>query len=305
MKIAMLTSRSGHHTHDRLKHAAKKRGHRLDIVNPLRCMMQIDDQGPRLYHEDRPLIGYDAVIPLLTPATAEFGMAVLRQFEYMGVVPLNPSNAVAQARDKFHALQALANCGVAVPTTVFAHERARAEEMVKMVGGAPAVIKLPEGRQGVGVVLAESMQSARSVIEAFRSTKQYVLAQRFVEEAKGSDIRVIVIDGSVVAAMKRTGRPGEFRSNLHCGGDPEPVEITPAEHALALRATHAAGLNVCGVDILRSNDGPLVIEVNSTPGLRGAEHASGQDIAGKMIGFLEKRLKTCRAAAPNIRTLAA
>ena len=304
MKIAMLTNRGGHHTQDRLQSTAGKRGHQLDVINPLRCTMDITQHGAGLFHEGRPLNGYDAVIPLLTPATAEFGMAVLRQFECMGAIALNPSKAVVRARDKLHSLQLLAQAGVAVPATAFAHERARAEEMVELVGGAPAVIKLPEGRQGVGVVLAESMQSARSMIEAFRSVKQYVLTQRFIEEAKGSDLRVIVIDGVVVAAMKRTGKPGEFRSNLHCGGDPEPVDISPAERALALRATRAVGLNVCGVDILRSKDGPLVIEVNSTPGLKGAEQASGQDVAGRMIEFLESSLFAQRVENPKIRSLA-
>lgn len=305
MKIAMLTNRNGHHTRDRLQWAAENRGHQLDAINPLRCSMAVAGQEPRLCLEGKPLTGYDAVIPLLTPTTAEFGMAVLRQLECMGLLSLNASMAVAVARDKLHSLQLLHQAGVAVPETAFAHERARAEEMVDMVGGAPVVIKLLQGRQGVGVVLAESMPSARSAIEAFRSVKHYVVAQRFIEETAGCDIRVIVIDGVVVAAMKRSGRPGEFRSNLHRGGDPQPVEITPAERAMALRATHAVGLNVCGVDILRSKDGPLVIEVNATPGLKGAERASGQDVASRMIASLECRLEQAKAGASGVSTLAA
>ena len=305
MKIAILTNRNGHNTQDRLQWAARNRGHQLDAINPLRCLMDITGQGPRLCHEGEPLTGYDAVIPLLTPTSAEFGMAVLRQFECMGALSLNRSSAVCVARDKLHSLQLLHQGGVAVPETAIAHERARAEEMVDRVGGAPAVIKLLQGRQGVGVVLAGCMQSARSAIEAFRSIKHYVIAQRFIEEAAGSDIRVIVIDGVVVAAMKRCGQPGEFRSNLHRGGDPEPVEITSAERAMALRATHAVGLNFCGVDILRSKDGPLVIEVNSTPGLKGAEQASGVDIASRMIASLERRLERAKAGVSKVSILAA
>ncbi len=305
MKIAMLTNRNGHNTQDRLRWTAENRGHQLDAINPLRCSMDITGQGPRLCHEGKPLTGYDAVIPLLTASTTEFGMAVLRQFECMGALSLNASSAVAVARDKLHSLQLLHQGGVAVPETAFAHERARAEEMVDSVGGTPAVIKLLQGRQGIGVVLADSKQSARSAIEAFRSIKHYVIAQRFIEEAASCDIRVIVIDGVVVAAMKRSGQPGEFRSNLHRGGDPEPVEITSAERTVALRATHAVGLNVCGVDILRSKDGPLVIEVNSTPGLKGAEQASGGDIASRMIASLERRLERAKAGASKVSILAA
>ncbi|WP_306025407.1 RimK family alpha-L-glutamate ligase [Oceaniradius stylonematis] len=305
MNIAMLTNRNGHHTQNRLKQTAERRGHELHAINPLRCTMDISENGLRLWHEGRPLTNYDAVIPLLTPSTAEFGMAVLRQLECMGVISLNPSAAVARARDKLLSLQLLAQSGVPVPTTALAHERARAEQMVELVGGAPTVVKLPQGRQGIGVVLAESMQSARSVIEAFRSTRQYVLVQRFIKEAAGNDIRVITIDGEVVATMRRTGQPGEFRSNLHRGGDPKPVAITLAEHALALQATRAVGLSVSGVDILRSKNGPLVIEINSTPGLKGTEQVSGQDVAGKMIDFLESRLKQRRAEVPKLRTMAA
>ena len=293
MRIAMLTNRAGEHTHSRLQEAAASRGHDLDAINPLRCTMAIEDQALTLYHEGRPMKAYDAVIPWLSASTAEFGMAVLRQFECMGVLPLNPSHAVAAARDKFHSLQLLVQGGAAVPATAMAHERSEATHTVELVGGAPAIVKLPEGRQGVGVVLADTTQSARSVIEAFRGIKRRVLVQEFIEEAASSDIRVVVIDGEVVATMERSGEAGEFRSNLHRGGVSKPVAITPAEHALARRATRAAGLSLCGVDILRSNDGPLVIEVNATPGLKGAEPASGRDIAGLVIASLEARLHQC------------
>lgn len=206
---------------------------------------------------------------------------------------------MVQARDKLQALQMMAREGVRVPDTAFAHRMERADELVDLVGGAPAIVKLLSGRQGVGVVLAQTLQSARSTIEAFRLIDQPVLVQRFIEEAEGSDIRVIVIDGEVVATMKRTSPPGEFRSNLHRGGNPEPVEITAEERALAINATRAVGLNVCGVDILRGRDESLVIEVNATPGLHGAESVSGQDIAGKIIDFLASKVAPSRSRRPR------
>ncbi|XWN33502.1 MAG: RimK family alpha-L-glutamate ligase [Devosia sp.] len=299
MKIAMLSRSAARYGQVRLMEAAQSRGHHLDTLNPFNCYLSLTDDGPQILYEGEALAGYDAVIPLFSPATAEYGMAVLRQFESAGVLSVNPSTAMSQARDKLQALQLLAGGGVRVPDTAFAYRMERADELMDIVGGAPAIVKLLGGRQGVGVVLAQTLQSARSTIEAFRFIDQHVLVQRFIEEAEGSDIRVIVIDGEVVAAMKRTGPPGEFRSNLHRGGNPEPVEITAQERELAIDATRSVGLNVCGVDILRGRDGPMVIEVNATPGLRGAESVSGQDIAGKIIDFLALRVAQSRARRPR------
>jgi ribosomal protein S6--L-glutamate ligase len=297
MKIAVLARKGGHYSHRRISQAGEARGHSVEIVNVLRCHMAINADGMSVFCDDRPMNDIDAVIPLLNPATAEHGMTILRQFEAMGVFPLNHSAAVACARDKLHCLQVLAGNGVAVPATAFARQRDKTEDLIRLTGGAPTVIKVMEGRQGIGVALADSARSARSVIEAFSAVRQKVMTQQFIAEARGSDIRVIVIGDEVVASMKRTGVPGDFRSNLHRGGQPEAVDITPHERAMAITATRAVGLNVCGVDILRSRQGPVVIEVNSTPGLEGVESVSGRDIAGAIIAFLEQRLATGRAAA--------
>ncbi|MBO6639271.1 MAG: 30S ribosomal protein S6--L-glutamate ligase [Roseitalea sp.] len=297
MKIAVLARKGGQYTHTRIRQAAHARGHSIEIVNALRCHLAITDDGLSVHHEGRPMAGFDAVIPLLNPATAEHGMTILRQFEMMGVFSLNRSAGVACARNKLHCLQVLAGNGVAVPATAFAHQRDKAEDMIRLTGGAPTVIKVPEGRQGIGVALADSARSARSVIEAFAAVKQKVMTQEFIAEAGGTDIRVVVIGGKVFAAMKRSGQPGDFRSNLHRGGMPEAVDISTQESAMAIKATQAVGLNVCGVDILRSRRGSLVIEVNSTPGLEGIESVSGKDIAGAIIGFLEAQLRPTSAAA--------
>ncbi|MFT5061852.1 MAG: ribosomal protein S6--L-glutamate ligase, partial [Polaromonas sp.] len=220
-----------------------------------------------------------------------YGLAVLRQFEMMGVYPLNESVGIGRSRDKLRSMQLLARDGIGLPVTTFAHDPKQTEEVLALAGGAPLVIKLLEGTQGLGVVLADTDRSAKSVIEAFRATNTNILVQEFIKEAGGSDVRAIVVGGKVIAAMKRTGGEGEFRSNLHRGGSANVVKLSPDERLTAVRAAKSMGLNVCGVDMLRANHGPVVMEVNSSPGLEGVEKATGLDIAGKIIEYIEKNAK--------------
>lgn len=291
MKIAMLARNANLYTHQRLKTAAEERGHQLDIINTLRCYMNIASRRPEIYYNGEKLTGYDAVIPRIGASVTFYGTAVLRQFEMMGVFPLNESVAIGRSRDKLRSMQLLARDGIGLPVTTFAHDPKQTDEVLKLAGGAPLVIKLLEGTQGIGVVLADSDRSATSVIEAFRGVKVNILVQEFIKEAGGTDIRALVVGGKVVAAMKRTGAEGDFRSNLHRGGSAKPIKISPEERSTAIRAAKAMGLNVCGVDMLRANHGPVVMEVNSSPGLEGVEKATGIDIAGKVIEFLEKKAK--------------
>jgi ribosomal protein S6--L-glutamate ligase len=240
-----------------------------------------------LRYNGRRLPVYDAVIPRIGASITHYGLAVLRQFEMQGVYPLNESVAIGRSRDKLRALQILAREGIGLPVTAFAHGPRKAEDVIKEVGGVPVVIKLLEGTQGVGVILAETEGSAKSIIEAFSAANVNIMVQEFIREASGSDIRAFVIGGEVVAATKRIGRPGEFRANIHRGGTAVKVELSPEERLIAQRAAAAVGLNVSGVDMVRSARGPLVMEVNSSPGLEGIEGATGIDIAGLIIGFLE------------------
>jgi len=291
MKIAMLARNPNLYSHQRLKEAATQRGHDLDIINTLRCYMNIASRRPEIYYNGEKLPHYDAVIPRIGASVTFYGLAVLRQFEMMGVYPLNESVAIGRSRDKLRSMQILARDGLGLPVTTFAHDPKQTEEVVNLAGGAPLVVKLLEGTQGIGVVLADTDRSAKSVIEAFRGANVNILVQEFIKEAGGSDIRVLVIGGKVVAAMKRTGAEGEFRSNLHRGGSAQTVKISPEERSTAVRAAKALGLNVCGVDLLRANHGAVIMEVNSSPGLEGVEKATGIDIAGRMIDFLEKEAK--------------
>ena len=228
------------------------------------------------------------MIPRIGASVTFYGLAVLRQFEMQGVYPLNESVAIGRSRDKLLAMQLLARDGIGLPVTTFAHDPKQTEEVLKLAGGAPLVVKLLEGTQGIGVVLADTNRSAKSVIEAFRGAGVNILVQEFIKEAGGTDIRALVVGGKVIAAMKRTGAPDEFRSNLHRGGSAQLVKLSPEERATAIRAAKAMGLNVCGVDMLRANHGPVVMEVNSSPGLEGVEKATGIDVAGKIIEHLEK-----------------
>jgi ribosomal protein S6--L-glutamate ligase len=291
MKFAMMARNANLYSHKRLKEAAEARGHQLDIINTLRCYMNIASRRPEVFHNGVKLPLYDAVIPRIGASVTFYGLAVLRQFEMMGVYPLNESVAIGRSRDKLRSLQILAREGIGLPVTTFAHDPKQTEEVLKLAGGAPLVIKLLEGTQGIGVVLADTDRSAKSVIEAFRGANVNILVQEFIKEAGGTDIRALVVGGKVVAAMMRTGAEGEFRSNLHRGGSANSIKISPEERSTAIRAAKAMGLNVCGVDLLRANHGPVVMEVNSSPGLEGVEKATGIDIASQIIELIEKRAK--------------
>ncbi|MXU65183.1 30S ribosomal protein S6--L-glutamate ligase [Oceanomicrobium pacificus] len=291
MKIVMMARNAELYSHRRLKEAAEERGHQLDIVNTLRCYMNIASRRPEIYYNGEKLPKYDAVIPRIGASVTFYGLAVLRQFEMMGVYPLNESVAIGRSRDKLRSMQLLARDGIGLPVTTFAHDPKLTEDVLKLAGKAPHVIKLLEGTQGIGVVLADTDRSAKSVVEAFRGAGVNIMVQEFIKEAGGTDIRALVVGGRVVAAMKRTGAEGEFRSNLHRGGSAQMVKISPEERVTAVRAAKTMGLNVCGVDLLRSNHGPVVMEVNSSPGLEGVEKATGIDIAGKIIDHLVKTAK--------------
>ncbi|MGP1283949.1 MAG: 30S ribosomal protein S6--L-glutamate ligase [Parasphingopyxis sp.] len=291
MKIAMLARNANLYSHQRLVEAAEERGHEIDILNTTRCTVNIASHRPTISYNGETISGYDAVIPRIGASITNYGLAVLRQFEMQGVWPLNESIAIGRSRDKLRSMQILAKYGLGLPLTAYANDPKQAEEIIKAVNGPPVVIKLLEGTQGIGVVLAETMSSAKSVIEAFRGANVNILVQEFIKEAGGTDIRALVIGGKVVAAMKRTGAADDFRSNLHRGGSAEVIKITPEERSTAVRAAKRMGLNVCGVDMLRSNHGPVIMEVNSSPGLEGIENATGKDVAGMVIEFIEKNQK--------------
>ena len=258
------------------------------MINTLHVHMNITSSRPTLRHGGRVLPQYDAVIPRIGASITHYGLAVLRQFEVQGVFPLNESVAIGRSRDKLRALQLLARDGIGMPVTAFAHGPRGAEDVIKEVGGTPCVIKLLEGTQGRGVILAETAASAKSIIEAFSAANMNILVQEYIKEAGGNDIRVLVIGGKVVASMMRSGKMGEFRANLHRGGKAEAVVVSEEERRTAVRSAEVLGLNVAGVDLLRSNRGPVVVEVNSSPGIEGMEQASGTDVAGAMIEFLER-----------------
>ncbi|AFJ01342.1 Ribosomal protein S6 glutaminyl transferase [Methylophaga frappieri] len=291
MKIGILSRNSQLYSTRRLVEAAEARGHEVHVLDVLRCYMNITSLKPEVHYKGQVLTNYDAVIPRIGASVTFYGTAVLRQFEMMGVYPLSESVAISRSRDKLRALQLLSRKGIGLPVTGFAHRPDDVNDLIKLVGGAPLVIKLLEGTQGIGVVLAETEGAAESVIEAFMGMKANILVQEFIKEAGGADIRCFVIGDKVVAAMKRQGKEGEFRSNLHRGGSAQLIRITPAERATAVRAAKTMGLNVCGVDLLRSNHGPVVMEVNSSPGLEGIEMATNKDIATMIIEFIEKNAK--------------
>ena len=287
----MLARNPNLYSHKRLVQAAEDRGHSLDILNTTRCTVNIASHRPTITYDGHRLEGYEAVIPRIGASITNYGTAVLRQFEMAGVWPLNESVAIGRSRDKLRSMQILSKYGLGLPLTAYANDPKQAEEIIRAVNGPPVVIKLLEGTQGIGVVLAETMSSAKSVIEAFRGANVNILVQEFIKEAGGTDIRALVVGGKVVAAMKRTGAPDDFRSNLHRGGSAQIVKITPEERSTALRAAKHMGLNVCGVDMLRSNHGPVIMEVNSSPGLEGIENATGKDVAGLIIEFIEKNAR--------------
>ncbi len=295
MKIAILSRKASLYSTRRLVEAGQKRGHEVKVIDTLRCYMNIATDQPGIHYKGQELTGFDAVIPRVGASITFYGTAVLRQFEMMGVFPLNSSNGISRARDKLRSLQLLSRKGIGLPITGFAHRPDDIKDLIQMVGGAPLVIKLLEGTQGIGVVLAETRKAAESVLEAFMGLKANIMVQEFVKEAAGVDIRCFVVGDKVVAAMKRQASGDEFRSNLHRGGSAAVVRISPEERRTAVAAAKVMGLNVAGVDILRSNRGPLVMEVNSSPGLEGIEEATGKDVAGLIYEFIEKHAKPVSA----------
>lgn len=294
MKIALLTRNPKLYSSRRLIEAAEARGHTIETYDVLRCTMHIATGKPSIHYRGKQLEGFDAVIPRIGASVTFYGTAVLRQFEMMRVYPVNESVAISRSRDKLRSLQLLSRKGLGLPATGFAHSPDDTGYLIESAGGAPLVVKLIEGTQGVGVVLAETRKAAESLIEAFRGLKAHFLVQQFVKEANGADIRCLVIGDKVVAAMKRQAQEGEFRSNLHRGGSASLTKLTKQERETAVQAAKVMGLNVAGVDLLRSESGPQIMEVNSSPGLEGIEAATGKDVAGMVIEFIEKNARPGR-----------
>lgn len=290
MKIAVLSRNRELYSTRRLVEAAKERGHEVRVIDYLRCYMNITATKPEVIYQGKPIEGLHAIIPRIGAEHTFYGTAVVRQFEVLGVATANGSQPIARARDKLRSLQLLAREGIALPVTAFAHSPKDVDNVIELVGGAPLVLKLLEGTQGIGVVLAENHNAAESVIQAFRGLDANILVQEFIKEARGEDIRAFVVGQRVVAAMRRTSAQGEFRANIHRGGKASRIKLSPEERSMAMRATKTLGLKVAGVDMLRSNHGPVVLEVNSSPGLEGIETATGINVAGKVVEFLEKQL---------------
>jgi ribosomal protein S6--L-glutamate ligase len=294
MKIAILSRNPELYSTRRLFEAATERGHETRIIDPLLCYMTIATEQPTMYFKGEELSGFDAIIPRIGASITFYGTAVVRQFEMMHVYSVNESVAISRSRDKLRSLQLLSRKGIGLPVTGFAHSTHYTRDLIARVGGAPLVVKLLEGTQGIGVVLTETQKAAESVIEAFKGLKEQILVQEFIAESKGADIRCLVVGDKVVAAMKRQGAEGEFRSNIHRGGKASLIRLTPEERATAVRSARIMGLNVAGVDILQSKRGPIVMEVNSSPGLKGIETATGKDVAGQIIQFIEKHTRPGR-----------
>ena len=294
VKIAILSQDAGLYSTSRLKTAAEERDHQVKIVDYMRCYINVSPDRPCVMYAGKPLEDYDAIIPRVGASNTFYGTAIVRQFELMNVLSANGSQAISRSRDKLRCMQILANEKVGLPTTGFAHSTQDTDGLLNMVGGAPVVIKLIEGTQGIGVVLAETHTSAKSMIEAFRGLSAHILVQEFIKEAQGEDIRAFVVGDKVIAAMRRKAAKGEFRANIHRGGKSESVQLTEAETQTAILASRAVGLNVAGVDMLRSHSGPKVLEINSSPGLQGIEGATGINVAGLIIEYLEKAMTTGR-----------
>ncbi|MCU6670836.1 30S ribosomal protein S6--L-glutamate ligase [Enterobacteriaceae bacterium H4N4] len=288
MKIAILSRDGTLYSCKRLREAGHKRGHLVEVLDPLSCYMNISPAASSIHYKGRQLPHFDAVIPRIGSAITFYGTAALRQFELLGSYPLNESVAITRARDKLRSLQLLARQGIDLPITGIAHSPDDTSDLIEMVGGAPLVVKLVEGTQGIGVVLAETRQAAESVVDAFRGLNAHILVQEYIQEAKGRDIRCLVVGDEVVAAIERQAKEGDFRSNLHRGGVARVAEITGREREIALLSARTLGLDIAGVDILRADRGPLVMEVNASPGLEGIENTTGVDVAGKMIDWIER-----------------
>jgi len=291
MRVAILSRNPELYSTRRLSEAGQQLGHTVDVIDTMHCYMDITSSRPAIRYEGLALPSYDAVIPRIGASVTFYGTAVVRQFEMMGTFCVNESVAISRSRDKLRSLQLLSRKGVGLPRTGFAHHPDNIADLIKNVGGAPVVIKLLEGTQGIGVVLADTQKAAISIVEAFMGLKANILIQEYIKEAGGADIRCLVVGGKVVAAMKRQAIEGEFRSNLHRGGTAELVRLSPEERKTAVSAAKIMGLNMCGLAILRSNHGPVVMEVNSSPGLEGIETATGKDVASMVFNFIEKHAK--------------
>lgn len=290
MKIVVLSRNPRIYSTHRLVQAARKRGHLVRVINPLRCFMNITSSNPMVHYRDEALNDVDAIIPRIGASVTFYGTAILRQFEMMGTYSLNESTSITRSRDKLRCLQILSRSGIGLPVTGFAHSTKMSAKLIEMVGGAPCVIKLIEGTQGKGVILADTSKGAESVIDGLAQMDAHFLVQQFIPESNGCDIRALVIGDKVVASMKRVAKEGEFRANLHRGGTAEPVKLTPAEQDMAIKAAKALGLSFAGVDLLRSKEGPLIIEVNSSPGLQGIERTTELDIATMVIEHMEQNI---------------
>jgi len=288
MNIVILSRNENLYSTKRLREEAENRGHDIEIIDPLKCDIIIEKEKPTIYYNDRYLDYVDAIIPRIGASVTFFGCAVVRQFEMMNVFTIATSDAIIRSRDKLRSFQRLSKAGIGMPKTVFTNYSRDVEKVISHVGGTPVIIKLLEGTQGLGVVLAETKNAAKSVLEAFNGLQARALVQEYIEEANGADIRALVVDGHVVGAMKRQGKEGEFRSNLHRGGSAEIVKLNEAEIKVAMKASRALNLPVCGVDMLQSSRGPLLLEVNSTPGLEGIEAATHKNIARAIITFIER-----------------
>jgi ribosomal protein S6--L-glutamate ligase len=288
MKIAILSRGPRLYSTRRLVEAAEQRGHEVSVLDHLKCVLVIEKGNPHIFYGGKEVTGIDAIIPRIGTSVTFYGAAVVRQFEQMKVFSSVESQALVRSRDKLRSLQLLAKAGIGMPKTAFASAPRNIDNVLEQVGGAPVVIKLLEGTQGIGVILAETHKSAKSVIESFLALKANILVQEFIKEAGGADIRAFIVDGKIVGAMKRQGLPGEFRSNLHRGGSANVIELTKEERETAIKSAKKLGLAIAGVDMLQSSRGPLVMEVNSSPGLEGIEGATGVDIAGKIIEYVER-----------------
>jgi ribosomal protein S6--L-glutamate ligase len=286
MKIAILSRKATLYSTSRLIEACRQRSADVTVIDPLHCVVKLSKKRPEVFHNGERVTGLDGVVPRIGASITFYGLAVLRQFEMMGVFPANESQAISQSRDKLSSLQLLSRHDIGIPPTAFAQRREDVRSAIRKVGGTPVILKLMEGTQGKGVILAESVKSAESVLDAMSTLRQNILIQAFIEEAGGTDYRAIVVGGRVVAAMRRRAPEGEFRSNLHRGGTAEGVELEPAYAEMAVHAAEVLGLNIAGVDMIPSKEGPMVLEVNSSPGLEGIEGATGVDVAGAMIDFV-------------------
>lgn len=288
MKIVILSRNGRLYSTRRLVEAAELRGHEALVLDHTKCYMSLKQGEPSIHYKGKEIEKVDAVIPRIGASVTFYGTAIVRQFEMMNIFSANPSQAITRSRDKLRSMQLLAKAGLGMPKTGFANHINDVDDLINMVGGAPLVIKLLEGTQGIGVVLAETYKAAQSVIEAFHGLEADILIQEFIKESRGADIRAFVVNGRIVGAMKRQAREGEFRSNLHRGGTSSLINLTMKERYTALKAAKVLGLSVAGVDMLQSDRGPLIMEVNSSPGLEGIERATGEDIAGKVIEFVEQ-----------------